>query len=205
MRHGNGIAYFRYNKYEDDLDDDEYSYKLYEGEFRNGLYHGKGTLYYDNEIKYNEIQYKGDFKDGKPYGYGKMYNRHKNFLKSNVFAIKYYDSLDIVHTFFNKKDVSGKEFRIYMIYEGELQNGLYHGYGKIYFETYELNGDETTISSQEYFENKMKYCKTDRIRYEGEFKEGIIYGKFYFNNRMICEDEFNIDAILIKKDITLLL
>ncbi len=44
---------------------------IYEGEFVNGLYHGKGRLNYQTEEPVPSI-YEGEFKNGVACGYGKL-------------------------------------------------------------------------------------------------------------------------------------
>lgn len=65
---------------EENGDFTEYSgeYLFYEGEKKDGLYDGKGTLYFEN----GQIKYKGEFKNGEYHGSGTEYDIDGNVIYS---------------------------------------------------------------------------------------------------------------------------
>jgi len=56
---------------------------IYEGKFKNNLYHGKGRWYYDNSRK---LAYEGKFKNGKPHGKGKSYDKNGSIVHEGEFS-----------------------------------------------------------------------------------------------------------------------
>jgi len=72
--HGNGIEYYEVG-----------NIKKYEGEFKDGKYHGHGRLYNSNKL----LQYAGSFQNGLKHGRGILYNDGEfvfegNFLNDNI-------------------------------------------------------------------------------------------------------------------------
>jgi hypothetical protein len=153
----------------------------YEGTFKGGKYHGKGTLTQWN----GEIIYQGEWVEGKKEGKGTLYENGKPKIEGtfkndklegdaifhyerkkyncsykegaifNGFSIK---SLDAEHIFVGEfKDGSiskGKKinkFKNVLIYEGDWLFGKENGVGKYYIE--------------------------GKLSYEGEFQDGDFHGK----------------------------
>ena len=97
-----------------ELQGTEFLYKepqdLYRGEWKEGLRHGNGTMWYENGYIYE-----GDWKDGLRHGNGKY-----RLLKKYVYEGKWKD---------DKKDGKGFEINGDVYYEGEWKEGLRHGNG----------------------------------------------------------------------------
>lgn len=154
----------------------------YEGEFRNGLFNGKGTL-----TSRNGDRYEGEFKDGLMDGRGvyvsKNGDRYEGEFKDNYY--------------------SGKGILIYSLYhyEGEFKDGKIMGKGKmIYSEGASIEGEfkggipegiiKLTNSKIGYnyeggyknnmFNGKGKLFYPNGDKYEGDFKNGQISGKGIF-------------------------
>ena len=138
---------FRYNK------------DQYEGEYVNGVFHGKGKYIY-NTGKY----YIGEWRNGKRNGKGKFYLRN-NFL--------YYDGEWVNDNFegFGKLNFEDGDY-----YIGELKNSLRWGKGTSFYK----NGN--TLYSGDWKNDKANgkgkfYYENGNLIYEGEFlddkREGI--------------------------------
>ncbi len=169
---------------------------LYEGEFKNDQYHGRGK-----KIR-GDFTFDGFFKNGvfikgrKLHlenilyeGYiGKiMSNRYRCYIDVGHGRGKLYfedgsGSIKYDGYFFEGEIVKGKEFDQSgkLIYKGEFQNGKWHGKGVSYFD----NG---------------------QIRYKGEFKNGLRNGKGISYGTLIKhgrwkDGKLNGNGIRIKKD-----
>ncbi len=115
----------------------------YEGEYKDGKYHGKGKLYFDENDDVERLYYEGDFEDGEPHGIGKMVwkngdecegewkNGYSNgiaeyrFADGSVFKGEYVDGVP-----------NGKGKSVWSsghIYEGDYKDGLPHGKGTYYW------------------------------------------------------------------------
>ena len=144
----------------------------YIGEWKNGKIHGRGTFtHFDGSKKI------GFFKQGKDWDttwYGSLGNVIKTFSKGKILLGKKYKGI-----LFSQK--SGGEFSWFQTktnisdgkYEGDIENGIPNGMGKVIFndgEMYEgewidgkLNGKGTSQSG-------------DDTKYSGEWKEGLYHG-----------------------------
>lgn len=74
---------FKNNLYEKGKLYDSHGVLKYEGSFKNGKYHGNGTLYYDSG---ENIRYAGEFKNGKYHGNGVLYNEDGSIRKKGKFS-----------------------------------------------------------------------------------------------------------------------
>ena len=180
----------------------------YNGEWKNGLKHGKGTLYYND----SNILYKGDFIEDKFEVYGE-YHYNKSEYYVNQFQSgktkekgKLYDGDFIYH------ESKGNQLNIYKYgnyYLGEWKNGKKHGRGKIYSENNKVLIDGYFIDDK-YFGNEIftyqngefyiggwKNNKREYIgilyypnkikKYDGGFKADQFdgFGIFYYPNGFI--------------------
>ena len=102
----------------------------YIGDYKNGLKHGKGIIYYDD----GNILYKGDFIEDKFEGYGEYhYNKSEYYVNQFKNGItegkgKLYDGDFIYHEY------KGSQLDIYKygnFYSGEWKNCKKHGKGNI--------------------------------------------------------------------------
>ena len=158
--------------------------RIYDGEWKNGLYHGKGiyTNCFDSKIE----KYEGDFKNGKAEGKGIFYCANGDRYEGDIVkwdregkGIYYYNNGDKYEGDFKNNSINGYGKYLYKngnIYEGHFENAKANGYG---------------ISIYNYGPNKGN-------RYEGNHKNWNKDGKgiFYYNNGDIFEGEFKND----KKD-----
>jgi len=140
-------------------------FKIYEGNWKNGLPQGEGLEYREN----GTVNYKGSWLNGEKNGYGKqlLQNgkiRYKGqFLKNTYFG---FGSL-----FFIQKDPL-----IYIIeYEGEWQYGERNGFGKEY-----RNSNDKGISRRIKDEVNLKYL--------GHFKDDVFNGNGleFWENGKVC-------------------
>ncbi len=128
---------------------------VYQGEIKDGLFHGHGTLKY-----VDGSYYEGLFDKGVYHGKGRQ-----------VFA----DGSSYTGAFFEGR-VTGKFImqipRENLVYEGDLLDGYMHGQGTLTAQTYVYTGG----FKDRYFEGKGKITYTNGIVYEGGFSEGIYNG-----------------------------
>ena len=135
---------------------------LFEGEFKNNEYNGKGKYYENNILKLdgifkdneiingklylaNKTYYIGNFKDYKPNGKGKIFDENEKLIYEG----------DFIDGEFEGK---GKQIFDFGYYEGEFKNDDYNGKGK-------------------YYENNI-------LKLDGIFKDNeIIKGKLYLTNK----------------------
>ena len=136
---------------------DDYGKIKYTGDFFNFKYNGKGKLYYNNNYyeKDEKIYFDGIFAMDK-------------FIKGTLFSPKG----DKIYEgeFIDNIPKEGKNITIYNIkgiieYIGDLFNGKYNGYGKLF----------------------DIYCY-DEIKYEGQFKDGFYHG---FGKGKVYKDKYS--------------
>ena len=162
----------------------------YEGEFKNGKYHGQGTFCWTNGTKYV-----GPFADGMCHGEGILYYNDGTSEKVT------YNNGNVVNKSPNRLR---ENYNDGSWYEGEFKNGTRHGYG-IYrwpdggvYEGEFLNGNRHGHGIHRYangnsydgqyengsFHGKGKYVWADGSWYEGEFLNGNRHGKgtYYWSN-----------------------
>lgn len=130
--------------------------KQYEGEIRNGLFHGQGTYYF-----FNGDKYVGEFKERLEHGQGTYY-----YANGEKYVGEFKDGLEHGQGTYYFDD--GDK------YVGEFKEGLMHGQGTLYFEDgdrYEGQFYEDFMYGQGTF-----YFK-DGDRYEGQIKGGLFHGQ----------------------------
>jgi len=166
---------------------DRYGKMIYEngeyyiGEFKRGLRHGKGILYYKNaklidfgyfdgnkfeqsgSIEYQIYDYYiGEWKDGLRHGKGLLCYKNKS---------KYIG--DWIN---DKVEGNGKNIEVNgNYYIGEWKNGSKHGKGIIYYKNGGVKYEGDFINNEPY--GKGKYIFDSGLIYIGEFKGGFMYGK----------------------------
>ena len=107
---------------------DEYlreHFKEYEGFFKNGKFHGKGTLYYQNGKKL----YEGDFSNGVYHKKGILYYKNGNKRYEGQF-LRIDEKFS---TFANSGKLYNENGSIH--YEGSFRNGDFNGDGILYYES----------------------------------------------------------------------
>jgi hypothetical protein len=155
---GDGKTYYHYG---------DQHYLQYDGQFKDGLRNGLGTLYSGPD----DLWYVGGWKDGEFHGKGKVY------IEGTVV----YDGDWIEHN----KDGFGKEY--YQInaslkYEGDFSNDLYHGQGAFYF----MNGSkfvgqfvEGEFGEGTFYEKiNEKYEAVEQVE-NGTGKKFFVNGDYY--------------------------
>ena len=147
---------------------------FYEGEYKNGIPHGRGTFYSEDtgsedKVK-NALKYTGQFKDGKFHGQGVSIwgngNRYQGDYKNGV--------------------IHGRgtyEYTIGDVYEGEFQNGKREGKGSFF----KLQKGEKYIG---YWSNGEKNGEGIVFDLNGKkIQEGIwINSKFYKSQKVILKN-----------------
>jgi hypothetical protein len=109
---------------------------MYDGEWKNDLYHGFGT----QTIKNGQVKYVGEFKEGKRHGHGTLENGgHKYtgaFVNDEFHGKGRYENPDkgriMEGDFEHNEFIRGKMYlEDGSVYEGEHNQGLMHGAGSI--------------------------------------------------------------------------
>ena len=181
---------------------------IYEGEFVNGKWHGRGQLR-DSEMR---LKYEGRWKCGLRHGEGKNIDdqgvyvgEYEKGLKHGEGKLEFYNQSRYVGQFmddlFNGKGrLISSEGRV--VYDGEWRNGLRCGEGKLYFENGEyFQGsfcDDMMCGKGVYFySNGMpKYVgemRNNRRNGEGiEYDTGgeIVEQGFYINDKCVIPIEY---------------
>ena len=120
----------------------------YIGEMKNGLKHGKGTLYYDKYDKTQKFKYEGEFKDDVLEGKGTIFwrdgDKYEGDFKKGIKdgkGIYSYINGDRYEGEFKNELKEGKGIYSYINgdrYEGEFKNGKIEGNGTMYFKNGEV-------------------------------------------------------------------
>jgi len=199
----------KYKLKEDELNqsssENDGGYK-YEGDYKDGLFHGQGTLTYSDGD-----QYVGEFKDGKYHGQGTFTWSDGVSYKGEWKDGKYHgqgtetssDGLSYKGEWKDGKE-HGQGKKTWTTdgelntYEGEYRNGVWHGKGKYIVD---LGGKEETICEGIWEEGKFvkgKRIVSDYMYYEGIFNNYIlIKGKQVIEHpegSSTQEGEFNLDG-----------
>jgi hypothetical protein len=151
---------------------------LYEGDVKNNLITGKGSIYY----RTGQVQTTGEYKNGKLNGYGKYFNSEGRLVYEGQFVENEFSG----HGKFYGNEAGALE------YEGEFLSGLFSGKGKYYkngallfegeFENgkivskVEVNESLSPKSSSQAVDNQSRQSTFDKI-YSGLTE----YEKKYFN------------------------
>jgi hypothetical protein len=166
QRHGTGTSH-----YQTVFDNVEYK-----GEWTNNQRHGEGTYYTNNETFTGEwvnnqfikgkcviafpaisikLCFEGDFKAGKPHGYCKLHIIYKSL------KYKYVSKPEYIHT-------------KYLLYDGQFEDGLYHGMGHYTDKLINKNGRFITNVLHDCHKCISKYYLRSlrNHNYRGEFKHG---------------------------------
>ena len=121
-------------------------YTLYEGDFLDDEFHGKGVYFYENILKRGEkgdTNYIGDFKNGKMSGRGIMYDWDDSHSK---------------------------------IYEGQFLNNEFNGHGTLYFyESNKIKYEGSFLNGMFHGKGELFY-NSGNLKYKGDFKNGKFHG-----------------------------
>lgn len=185
---------------------------MYQGQFKNGLYHGKGAWYLnDPKDKIPDEKYVGEFKNGTQTGKGEKYIYYgkKNDFEKKEGQFKDGKLNGKGKIYFDMLNLSGK----YVSQEGNFKNGSLDGFGKMYalddsgpkevhklasegyFKNGYLNGKGTEYDKYgNFYKGSFKlgrrdgkgitYYSSGKKEYEGTYKEGRKNGimKMYYDN-----------------------
>ena len=160
---------------------------IFEGEYQNGKkWNGKGNKYDFSNV---EIIFEGEIKNGKRWnGKGKeiVHNEYclqfegeyNNGIQSDGKILKYYNNRkfegEIIKGILRGKEYEGNR----LIFEGEYTNGKIISYKNenenesVLFPIYDINGEKWNGKEKEYY-------KEGNLKFEGEYINGIRYGKEY--------------------------
>ncbi|MFE8698447.1 hypothetical protein ACFYKT_19245 [Cytobacillus sp. FJAT-53684] len=167
----------------------------YEGEYKNGKYHGFGKLYDDR----NELLYEGEFEEGVYSGEGTSME-FWNILDQMYFGNFFNGKPHGYGTEFAKGRENGEVAPI-TLFKGQFKNGRRHGNGVL---NYSLSdkifrfGMSHDANYQYQPDNSVLKTEEGYKLYEGEFVEGRQegYGKIftYPDGHLYYEGEFTRDS-----------
>ena len=160
------------------------SCSIYEGNVKDGLYHGFGSLYREN----GELFYKGYFKYGKFHGYGKFFSnlgkiQYRGYWKKghrNGMGIQYHSNGEVMYKGkwkFNLWEGFGFFFTFEgkKIYEGFFHSSLRHGYG-IHFNHEKIRYIGNWKNDFPYGQG-ISFYSNGKIEYQGGWKQGYRHGQ----------------------------
>jgi hypothetical protein len=132
---------------------------VYEGEFKNGLFEGKGVFHYKN----GEL-YAGQFKDGLAQGKGEH-----TYSNGDRYQGDFSDGLpEGIGTYSGDNGYK---------YRGEFKHGYFHGKGKSNL----ANGDHYDGEFFKGYEQGFgTYYYSNGDHYQGEFRAGVFHGRGKF-------------------------
>lgn len=135
---------------------------IYEGEFQNGNFHGKGVEYGIG------TKYEGEFRDGKKHGRGTLYikNEERECM---------YNRGEIVDGYGETVDKQMNR------YEGMFKDGKYSNYGRLWNRENKLLYEGNWKNGSKYGAGNW-YDLEKGMKYRGTFKKDKKYGKFIIIN-----------------------
>ena len=168
------------------------------GDFINGECHGKGILFSRDNI----IIYEGDFAFGKFEGYGKKYDKDGNYYIGQFMnnqkhgkGTEYSKDNKIIYEGefgFDKYEGKGKLMLDDGIYfVSEFNDGLFHGKGIIYNADHSIRYEGNFIKGAK--DGFGRFNNEDGTYYIGNFSNNLYNGKgieYYSNNNIKYEGDF---------------
>ena len=173
---------------------------IYIGDFSNFEFNGKGILYYENS---NKIYFDGFFDSGS-YIYGILYDPEGNKIYEGEFMnnqprtssnIKLYELNGNIKFIGDLTEGKYQGFgKLYkhskLLYEGNFKDGFYEGTGILYVDE---NTKYEGIFKKGKYNGAGKLFKDKYLYYEGAFLDGKMHGKgiiFYQNKQKYYEGNF---------------
>lgn len=135
----------------------------YKGEIVNGLYEGRGMLYYAN----GQLAYQGDFSFGQKDGEGSLYTEAGVLLYEGGFKKDKYEGIGKMYD-----EKYGN-----LVYDGEFSSGKYNGTGLLFDPLSEFPLYAGTFRQGYYDGQGVEYDNNGAPRYEGHFLLGIYHGQ----------------------------
>lgn len=159
------------------LDNEYLNDGFYEnGKKINGILYKNGQKLFEGGLLVESVGFDNGFK-----GFSQYYDKLDAFM---IYANGYTDQNGVIY-YFDKFDS--------VYYEGNVVNGVAHGYGKVYNKK---NGFESVKEgSYTVYDNNKSYTnayKNTALIYEGNFKDNLLSGRgaLYHNGIKIFEGEF---------------
>lgn len=173
---------------------------IYEGSFRNGMYHKIGTLFFED----GTILYKGSFKNGLYHGNGILYYKNKNIQYSGMFREGKYNGNGILYSNIGKIQYkgnwkkgkkNGKGIQYHsngeIMYNGSWKNDYWQGYGLFYtFEGKKIYEGNFRLSLRHGYGT---YFDDPQVRYVGNWRNDFPYGQgtsFFRNGNIEYEGKW---------------
>jgi len=147
---------------------------VYQGEIKDGLFHGKGSLKYSDGSYYT-----GQFKEGVFHGEGKQV-----LVDGTLYEGTFFEG-NLTGQFV----VKSPEEKLHYHYEGELLDGLLHGQGKLTYNDGNIYEGEFKNGK---YDGDGEFKGEDDSHYKGKFKDGYYHGigKLIYSNGTTFEGEF---------------
>ena len=173
---------------------------IYEGEYKNDKFNGKGILHYQYGSTPN-TKYEGEFKDNKPNGKGKFIYPNGTIYEGEVVDGKRHGkgkTLEEHQITVRNKYNELKTDKIRIIYEGDFMSDTITGKGKMSFSNGVTYIGEVVDGKRH---GKGEFIQADGTRYEGEFQndkahgEGTLYG---VNNKILYQGKWENDEMITK-------
>lgn len=183
-------------------------FTYYEGEVKNGIFNGKGTMYVELS---DQIDFSGIFKNGEkvyyPYDNEYYYNTrdykiefHGDPAKTKTdSSIKvYYLGGNIFYEGGWKNNQMNGKGTVYYLngtpkIEGEFKNGELDGAGKKYYDNGQLEQEGTFNEGKLDGKSKL-YHKNGNLKADGNYEDGTLLGEakvYYENGNLHYEGDFD--------------
>lgn len=163
---------------------------LYDGDIKDGLYEGTGTLYFEN----GSIKYRGSFSYGELEGEGSLYTEEGILLYEGSFHHGKYDNTGKLYN-----GGTGN-----LIYEGGFAGGKYQGEGILFSPTTDYPVYQGSFRMGRYDGKGVEYDANGSLLYEGEFLLGMYHGSgtFYDSSTglVLQEGEFRNGKLVMSKE-----
>ncbi|OCT11294.1 hypothetical protein A8709_06355 [Paenibacillus pectinilyticus] len=175
----------------------------YVGDLVDGLYSGKGKLFYDSGV----LNYEGDFEKGQKTGSGSLYDEQGHLVYKGAFTndvyngagTQYDEKQKIIYTGEFLNGQFGGVGKLFLpngdlLYEGAFTGGMYNGAGKL-FSSGGITQYEGEFSASLYNGAGKLFDAKGMLLYEGGFKNGSYAGEgteYYPNGILKYKGQFQV-------------